>query len=165
MNTKTFEYPVFFHLIYRYGNIPVIFLLIVYLIPAVINLDKNLVYLLPVIGILVLIYLINKRYLYLYQVVPYKITADDEKLTCSNFFLNSKEEIIYYKDIDELSGGIFSGKIKGLMKVRDGKSKIYIGFFDKIRNIKDLQTIILSKVKSEIYNKVVESVGLKKKAN
>jgi len=165
MNTKTFEYPVFFHLIYRYGNIPVTFLLIVYLIPAVINLDKNLVYLLPVIGILVLIYLINKRYLYLYQVVPYKITADDEKLTCSNFFLSSKEEIIYYKDIDELSGGIFSGKIKGLMKVRDGKSKIYIGFFDKIRNIKDLQTIILSKVKSEIYSKVVESVGLKKKAN
>jgi len=164
MNTKTFEYPVFFHHIYRYGNIPVTFLLIVYLIPAVINLDKNLVYLLPVIGILVLIYLINKRYLYLYQVVPYKITADDEKLTCSNFFLSSKEEIIYYKDIDELSGGIFSGKIKGLMKVRDGKSKIYIGFFDKIRNIKDLQTIILSKVKSEIYNKVVESVGLKKKA-
>jgi hypothetical protein len=49
------------------------------------------------------------------------------------------------------------------MKVYDGKSKISIGFFDKIKNVKSLQTIILSKVDSEVYNKVVESVGLRKK--
>ncbi|MDO8550958.1 MAG: hypothetical protein Q7S39_12525 [Ignavibacteria bacterium] len=163
MNVQTFEYPVFFRLLYRYGNIPVTFLLSLYLIPSVINLDKNLIYILPVIGILILIYFINKRYLFLYQVVPYKITADEEKLTCGSFFLSNKETIIYYTDIENLSGGIFSGKLKGLMKVYDGKSKICIGFFDKIKNVKSLQTLILSKVNSEVYNRVVESVGLRKK--
>jgi hypothetical protein len=118
---------------------------------------------LPVIGLLILIYFINKRYLFLYQVVPYKITADEEKLTCSNFFLSNTEIIIYYADIENLSGGIFSGKSKGLMKVFDGKSKIVIGFFDKIKDVKSFQTIILSKVNTEVYNRVVESVGLKKK--
>jgi predicted AAA+ superfamily ATPase len=96
-------------------------------------------------------------------VVPYRITADEEKLICENFFLSNKETIIYYRDIESLSGGIFSGKLKGLMKVNDGKSKICIGFFDKIKNVKELQTIILSRVNSVVYNRVVESVGFKKK--
>lgn len=162
MNIKTFEYPVFFRLLYRFGNIPVTFLLSVYLIPSVINLDQDLIYILPVITILILIYLINRRYLFLYEVVPYKIIADDEKLISSNFLLSKKEIIIYFSDIDDLSGGIFSGKLKGLMKVHDGKNKIYIGFFDRIKDAKSLQTIILSKVNSDVYNKVVESVGLRK---
>jgi len=164
MSTQTFVYPVFFRLLYRYGNIPVTFFLSIYLIPSVINLDKDLIFLLPISVILILIYLINKRYLFLYQVVPYKITADEEKLICSNFFLSNKVTIIYYTDVENLSGGIFSGKLKGLMKVFDGKSKICIGFFDRIKNAKGLQTIILSKVNSEVYNKVVESVGLRKKS-
>jgi len=164
MSTQTFVYPVFFRLLYRYGNIPVTFFLSIYLIPSVINLDKDLIFLLPVSVILILIYLINKRYLFLYQVVPYKITADEEKLICSNFFLSNKVTIIYYTDVENLSGGIFSGKLKGLMKVFDGKSKICIGFFDRIKNAKGLQTIILSKVNSEVYNNVVESVGLRKKS-
>ena len=49
------------------------------------------------------------------------------------------------------------------MKVFDGKSKICIGFFDKIKGVKSLQTLILNKVNSEVYNRVVESVGLRKK--
>jgi len=162
MNKKEFEYPVFFRLLYRYGNIPVTFFLGVYLALSVNNLDYNLLYLLPVVGILILIYLINKRYLYLYKIVPYKIYADDEKITCTNFFLSSREVTIHYKDITQLSGGIFSGRLRGLMKVEDS-SKVIIGFFDKIKGIHDLQTIILSKVKIEVYNKVVESVGLRKK--
>lgn len=163
MTPQTFEYPFFFRLLYRYGNIPVTILLSIYLIPSVINLDKDLIYIIPVVIILTLIYFLNKRYLFLYQVVPYRITADEEKLICENFFLSNKETIIYYRDIESLSGGIFSGKLKGLMKVNDGKSKICIGFFDKIKNVKELQTIILSRVNSVVYNRVVESVGLKKK--
>lgn len=163
LNNNEFEYPVFFRLLYRYGNIPVTFLLLMYLIPSVINLDKNLLYLIPVAGILLLIYFINKRFLYLYQVVPYKISADDEKIICTNFFLRNKKTIIFYRDVDELSGGIFSGKLKGLMKVYDGRNRITIGFFDKLKGVQNLQTIILSKVKSDVYNKVVDSVGLKKK--
>jgi len=163
MNAQTFEYPLFFKLLYRYGNIPVTFLLSVYLALSVLYVDKDLAYIVPIVGLLILIYFLNRRYLYLYQVVPNKIIADDEKLTCENFFFRSKDVVIYYKDIENLSGGIFSGKLKGLMKIHDGKSKICIGFFNKIKDAKNLQTIILSRVNSEVYNNVVESVGLRKK--
>jgi hypothetical protein len=161
LNTKSFEYPVFFQFLYRYGNIPVTFLLSVYLIPSVIYLDKSLTYLLPVVGILILIYFINKRYLYLYKIVPYKIIADEEKLVCTKFFLTEKERIIFYSEIETLSGGVFGGSLKGLMKVCDGKNKICIGFFNKIKDAKDLERIILSKVKIEVYNKVLDNTGLR----
>ncbi len=163
MSPQTFEYPIFFKLLYRYGNIPVTFLLSVYLAFSVLYVDKDLSYIVPIVVLLILIYFLNKRYLYLYQVVPYKIIADDERLTCEKFIFSNKDIIIYYKDIENLSGGIFSGKLKGLMKIHDGKSKICIGFFNKIKDAKNLQTIILRRVNSEVYNKVVENIGLKEK--
>ncbi len=99
----------------------------------------------------------------LYHILPYKITADEEKIVCGKFFLSKREVEIFYKDIEALSGGVFGGKVRGLMKVYDGKSKIIVGFYDSIKDVRVLQTILLSRVKEGIYNNVVEKLGLKKK--
>jgi hypothetical protein len=160
---QVFEYPVFLKLLYRFGNIPVTILLLVYLIISVTRLDNDPVYIIPVVVTLGLIYFINKRYLFLYQVLPYKIIADDEKLICTNFLFRSKEVVIHYKDIESITGGIFSGKLRGLMQVCDGRNKICIGFFDNIKNVKALQTIILSRISKDVYDSIIESVGLKNK--
>jgi hypothetical protein len=162
MNIKVFEYSLFFKLLFRFGNIPVTIILSIYLVPIIINFDKSLVYIIPLIIILALIYLINKHYLWLYQILPYKITANDEKIICEEFLFSTKQVEVFYKDIESLSGGLFEGKLRGLMKVWDGKSKICIGFYDKIKGIKELQTILLSRVSKEVYDEVVENVGLKK---
>jgi len=162
MNIKVFEYSLFFKLLFRFGNIPVTIILSIYLVPIIINFDKSLVYIIPLVIILALIYLINKHYLWLYQILPYKITANDEKIICEEFLFSIKQVEVFYKDIESLSGGLFEGKLRGLMKVWDGKSKICIGFYDKIKGIKELQTILLSRVSKEVYDEVVENVGLKK---
>jgi hypothetical protein len=162
MKVKVFEYTFFFRILFRFGNIPVTIILSVYLVPIIINLDKDLIYIIPLIIILGLIYLVNKHYLRLYQIMPYKITANDEKLICEEFLFNKKQVEVFYKDIESLSGGLFEGKLRGLMKVWDSKSKICIGFYDKIREIKELQTILLSRVNEDVYNRVIENVGLKK---
>lgn len=162
MNIMVFEYSLFFKLLFRFGNIPVTIILSIYLVPIIINFDKSLVYIIPLIIILALIYLINKHYLWLYQILPYKITANDEKIICEEFLFSTKQVEVFYKDIESLSGGLFEGKLRGLMKVWDGKSKICIGFYDKIKGIKELQTILLSRVSKEVYDEVVENVGLKK---
>jgi hypothetical protein len=162
MNIMVFEYSLFFKLLFRFGNIPVTIILSIYLVPIIINFDKSLVYIIPLVIILALIYLINKHYLWLYQILPYKITANDEKIICEEFLFSTKQVEVFYKDIESLSGGLFEGKLRGLMKVWDGKSKICIGFYDKIKGIKELQTILLSRVSKEVYDEVVENVGLKK---
>lgn len=95
--------------------------------------------------------------------MPYKIEADDEKIICTDFIFSDKKVIIYYKDIDHLSGGIFDAKIRGIMKACDGKNKLCIGFSEKMKESQTLITLILSKVKKEIYNEVIERLQALKK--
>lgn len=152
---QVYTYSWFWKLIYRYANIVVSVLLVFYLIPLAVNLDKNLLLLLPFIISLFLLYFVNKSYFVFYKLVPYKINADDEKIVCSDFFFRKKTVTIYYKDIESLTGGIFEARYRGLMKVCDGKNKICIGFFDKMINSNKLITIILSKVDKKLYDNVI----------
>ena len=162
---QLFTYPNFYRLLYRYGNIPVTIILSVYLVPSVVYLDKNLIYLIPVVLLLLMIYLLNRHYLNLYKIIPYKIEADEEKLICSDFLFSKKEFTIYFSDIESLTGGIFEGRFSGVMKVCDKKNQVCIGFFNRLKDADKLQTILLSKVPRKVYDDVVERVGLKTKKN
>lgn len=159
----TFSYPFYVKLIYRYGNIFATILLLFYLVPVVVGIDENLYLIIPLIISLFLLYFINKKYFTLYKVMPYKIEADDEKIICREFIFSDKEVVIQYKDIETLSGGIFNGKLRGIMKVCDGRNKICIGFSEKIKDSKKLMTLILSKVNKEIYDSVIERLQALKK--
>ena len=44
------------------------------------------------------------------------------------------------------------------MKVCDGKNKICIGFFDRMKNSSKLVTLLLSKVDKKIYDDVIEHI-------
>lgn len=159
---QTFTYPLFFKLLYRYGNIPANILLLFYLYISVEGLDKNLLNILPLLIILTLLYFLNKHYLLLYKIIPYRIDTDEEKLTASKFILSKKKAVIFYSDISDLNGGIFDGRLSGVMRISDSKTKLSIGFFNNIRNADKLQTLILSKIKRELYDKVIEKVSSKR---
>lgn len=161
---QLFVYPFYVKFIYRYGNIIATVLLLLYLIPVVDGLDDNNYLIIPLIISLFFLYFINKKYLTLYKVIPYIIEADDEKMICKNFIYSSKEVIIYYKDIESLSGGIFEGRLRGIMKVCDGKNQICIGFSERMKDSKKLITLILSKVRKEIYDDVIEKLQSLKNA-
>lgn len=162
---KVFTYPIFYKIILRFGNIPLTLLLILYLIPSVIYVDEHPVLLIPLIISSLLIFLLNKLYLTLYKIIPYKIVADDGKLICSEFLFSNKEITIDFNNINKLKGGIFEGKLHGILKVYDGKNNIYIGYFNKIKNSKILGTLLLSKVNKSVYDEVINNVipGNKKK--
>jgi hypothetical protein len=160
---QTFTYPLFFGLLYRYGNIVVTFLLVVYSLPLIVTLDKNELYIIPLLISLLIIYYLNKHYLNLYKILPYKIEADDEKIICEKFFLSKKSFTIYYKDIESLKGGIFENKLSGVMKVYDGKNSIAFGFYTNLQNSNKLVTIILSKVKRSLYDEVLGKIASGKK--
>ena len=126
------------------------------------NISTNKVLLFPLALSLLLIYIINRSYLTYYIILAYKIEADDEKIICSNFLLSNKTITIYYADIESLKGGVFERKSSGIMKVYDGKNNITIGFSQKMKDSKKLITLILSKVKKEIYNEVIEHLTAKR---
>ncbi len=155
---ETFTYSVFWKFIYRYGNFVITPLLLLYILPIALNLDKNLILIVPFIIALFLFYYINKAYFNFYKLVPNKIEIDDEKIICSEFLFKDKMVMILFEDIKSLSGGIFNGRFRGLMKVCDGKNKICIGFFDRINNSTKLITIILSKVDKTIYDQTIKNI-------
>ena len=158
---QTFTYPFLFRIIFRYGNIIITPLLLLYTIPLVTFLDEKIILAFPLLVNLFLIYFLNRHYFNLYKILPYLIEADDEKITCSEFFLSKKEIVIYYNDIASLSGGTFENKISGVMKVCDGKNNLCIGFYQRLNGSGKLATIILSKVKRELYDIVLEKIKSK----
>jgi len=155
---QTFTYSFFWKFIYRYFNLVVTPLLLIYAFSLVTLIDKNLVIIIPLLLSLFIIYYLNKSYINFYKLVPYKIQIDDEKIICSNFLFRDKTVTILIKDIESISGGIFEGKYRGLMKVCDGKNKLCIGFFDRLKNSGKLVTLILSKVDKKIYDKIIEQI-------
>jgi hypothetical protein len=111
---------------------------------------------------LLLIYIINRSYFTYYKILAYKIQADDEKILCSEFLFSKKEITIKYSDIESLKGGVFERKSSGIMKVYDGKNNVTVGFSQKMKDSNKLITFILSKVRKEIYDDVIENLTAKR---
>jgi len=155
---QIFTYPFFFRMIFRYGNIIVTPILILYSIPLFYFLDDKPILAFPLLVNLGIIYFLNRHFFNLYKILPYTIESDDEKLICSNFFLSGKTKTIYYEDISSLAGGIFDNKISGVMKVYDERNNFYIGFYHRLTNSQKLATIILSKVRRPVYDQVLEKI-------
>jgi len=160
---QTFTYTPFFKLIYKYGNIPATILLSLYAASLAVNLDKGLIFIVPFVITFLVIYFLNRHYLLLYKILPYKISIDDEKMVCSDFLFYKYEVTIYFKDIVSLEGGVYAGKLNGIMKVKDGANNRSIGFYDRIKEARKLETRILSKVNKPIYDEVIERIGIKNK--
>lgn len=160
---QTFTYPFLFRIIFRYGNIIITPLLLLYTIPLFTFLDEKIILAFPLIVNLFIIYFLNRHYFNLYKILPYLIEADNEKITCSKFFLSKKEVVIYYNNVSSLSGGIFENKLSGLMKVCDGNNNKCIGLYQRLNNSSKLATILLSKVKRNIYDNVLEKIMSGKK--
>ncbi len=159
---QTFTYSLIVKIIFRYGNIFVTLLLSIYLIPVFYYIDQNMILILPLVIGVIILYMVNRTYLTYYLILPYKIEVDDEKIICSDFLLSKKVVTIYYKDIDNLQGGVFSGRSSGIMKLRDGKSKLKVGFSQKMNNSEKLIALILSKVPKDLYNDVISNITEKR---
>jgi len=159
---QTFTYSLIVKIIFRYGNIFVTLLLSIYLIPVFYYIDQNMILVLPLVIGVIILYMVNRTYLTYYLILPYKIEVDDEKIICSDFLLSKKVVKIYYKDIDKLQGGVFSGRSSGIMKLRDSKSNLRIGFSQKINNSEKLIALILSKVPKDLYNEVINNITEKR---
>jgi hypothetical protein len=156
---QIFTYTAIFKFIFRFANIIITLLLLLFLIPAAGKLDEHIVYFAPFLLTIAMIYFINKHYLSTYKIIPYKIQANGEKIICSDYLFSQKTVTLYYNDITELQGGIFDGKITGLMLIKDGRNNRTIGFYSKIKHAKQLETLILSKVPTPVYDKVVDRVA------
>ncbi len=123
------------------------------------QLSGNKILYFPILVAFLILFLVNKFYFLVYKTLPTEISSDNEKIICSNFIFNkSRKEIIYYKDIKSISGGIFDGRLNGMMKITD-KNNLSIAFSHRISDSTKLIAKILEKVDKKIYDEVMQNLN------
>lgn len=78
-------------------------------------------------------------------------------MICKKFLFSHKEIEFRFSEIVSLEGGIFSGRMYGVMKIKT-ESNFTVGFFNTIKNARELETKILQNVKRSIYDEVANRI-------
>jgi hypothetical protein len=161
---KTFTYSLLYRLIYKFGSIPVTLILLLYVPALIIAFKYEYKYFVSAFFLAALIIFINRYFYTIAKHLAYTIQTDDTKITATEFMFRRKTVVLTYEEIDKVSGGIFSGKPRGLMKLENTRENKCIAFFHTIENARVLETLVLSKVKKDIYDSVISKFSANKEA-
>ncbi|MCK6603467.1 MAG: hypothetical protein HUU43_10695 [Ignavibacteriaceae bacterium] len=156
----TFSYSKTYRFIYRYGNIVMTFLSLLYISPFLMKPEKTTQDIVFLVFIFLIIFLLDWYFISLIKVLPYKIETTKDGLRCSDYFYGlTKVTEIKFNEITRLKGGIFDGKPTGVMKIFTGEGKESVAFFQKMNKSETLVAIILSNVRKELYDEVIKNLG------
>lgn len=156
----TFTYSKAYRFIYRYGNIVMTFLSLLYISPFLLKPDKTTQDIIFLLFIFFIIILLDWYFISLIKVLPYKIETTPTGLKCSDYFYGiNKVTEIKFSDITKLKGGIFDGKPTGVMRIFTDGEKEAAAFFQKLEKSETLVAIILSNVRKELYDEVIKNLG------
>ncbi len=92
----------------------------------------------------------------MYKNFPFKIEIDNEKMLCSDFMINDRIVKINLNDIEEIKGGIFSGRAYMPLYIIWEENKIGISPHMKYYN--KFLTIVLTNIKKELYDELLDEV-------
>lgn len=155
---KEFTYPVLAKIIYRYANIPISLLLSFYVFVSVVAAVTDWVYIFPLIINLVLLYVLNRYYFKMYRLFPYRLKIDNEKIICTDFMNKARSVEIKLLDVGKITGGIFSGSPVKPIYIYDEKNNVTIGLNQHLKEYNKFLTIVLSNIKQELYNELLENI-------
>jgi len=154
----TYKYSFFAKLLYRYGNIPLTLFLLLYLSMSVIGFLSHWYYIFFVAINLAIIVWLNRYYIKTYKQFPYTISADNEKLICSDFLLAQKVIEIQLINIDKITGGIFSGYPTRPTYIHDAEHNITIGFYSNAGKFNELLVTIVKNVDEKLYQQLIDKI-------
>jgi len=154
---ESFTYKPFYRFIYRYGNLLITPLLLLYMLPAIVTFRYEIGQSIYLFVILAVIFYTNKLFFRLYKILPLHIEIDGDKIICTQFFKKDKKIILHFSEMVKLEGGIFYGKSKGLMQI--GGEKTTIGFFHHLTNANIFITTLLQNVPLDVYQQVVPKIS------
>lgn len=159
---ETYKYSFISKIIYRYGNIIASFMLLIHLVSSIYYIQEKIIFIIPTLINLALIFILNKYFIKTYKLFPFEINVVSNKLICKNFFMSKKNLEIEFKNIDRLSGGIFSGYPTRPIYIHDKEQNVTIGFYSHVGNFQKLLSQILQNIPEKLYNELMENIRRKK---
>ena len=154
----TYKYSFFTKLFYRYGNIPLSILLLIYLGSSIIGILTHWYFIFFAAINLAIIVWLNRYYLRTYKLFPFTISADNERLVCSDFFFTSKTVEIKFENIDKITGGIFSGYTTRPVYIHDEIQNITIGFYPSAEKFNELLLTIVKNINEGLYQQLIDKM-------
>lgn len=154
----TYKYSFFSKLIYRYANIIATLFLLIYVVAAFFLTMEKWYYVFVMFVNLLIIFYLNRYYFKTYRIFPFKISADNQKIICSDFLFSSKIIEIDLQNIDKISGGIFSGWPTRPVYIYDGTKNIMIAFYSHVGNFRNLLKTILENIPQNVYDELIEKI-------
>jgi hypothetical protein len=98
---------------------------------------------------------LNKYFIKTYRFFPFQIIANNQKMICSNFFLNKKQIEIKYSDIKKIEGGILSDRLTKPIYLLDVNGKILLGFYSHTGVFSKLLETIIKNVNEDLYQQLL----------
>ncbi len=152
----THTYPLLARFIYRWANIPVSLILGFYLIVYILAAFYQWYYIFAILFEAAILFFLNRHYIKGYKLFPYKISIDNEKMVCEDYLLSSKKITIYYKNITEIKGSIFSGNKSRPLYIYDAVNDQTIAIRIHLKGYNQVVTKVLSNVNKELYESLLE---------
>lgn len=159
---SVFKYGIFGRLIYRYANIFITIILLLHLVMLLLSIQNEWKFIFPILIYIILIYIINRHYFKVYKLFPFKISIDNEKIICTDFVLNNATEI-KISEIERIEGSIFSGTPTKPVYIYGSDEKKRIGIYPTLPGFDKFLTVLLSNVKTDLYQNLVNKVKEKTK--
>lgn len=154
----TYKYNPFAKILYRYGNIPVTFFLLIYLVESIVQLPHHWYAVFFVVINFAIIISLNKYYAKTYRIFPFKISADNEKIVCSSFFMSKRVVEINLTNIDDIKGGIFSSYPSRATYIHDSVTNETIGIYMRSAKFKNLLKLILQNIPQTLYDELLNQM-------
>ena len=79
-------------------------------------------------------------------------------MVCSDYTFTNKKVELELRKIDKISGGIFGRASTRPLYIYDNANNIKIGVHQHLKKFNELLTIILSNVRQELYNDLLEKI-------
>ena len=155
---KQYKYPFFIKLAYRFANIPITLILLIYLIEAFTQISQHWYWSIFILINIGIIFVLNKYYLHTYYFFPSTIYADNEKLICQDFLLNNRVVEIKHLEIKKISGGIFSGTTYRPINLYDSQGNVMLGFYAHNKEFRMLLETILRNVPEDLYQELLKRI-------
>lgn len=155
---KSFKYSFPAKIILKYGYAPLSLVLIIYIIFSVAAVFQSWNYIFPLLINILFFYIVIRFYLKLKKYFPFKIEIDSEKLVFSDFLVKKEPVVIKFDEIEDITGGIFSGNAARPIYIISNNKNIQIGIYRHVKEFNELLKLILSNVKQDVYNSLLKKM-------
>lgn len=155
---NTFNYSAFANFVYWHANFPLSVITLLHAVVSAMVIPEKPIYILWLIIDLTIVVILNWFYFRNYKIFPRKIDLNEKGIICYDYIFSKKKIILNFEDINDMRGGPLAGMQHKPIYIYSDKNNAVVGIKPHLKNYNQFLTLVLSKVKKELYEEILNRV-------